>query len=472
MRRRLDLLVSMGILALATAACTKTNPHYCADAGPTFNCSTLNHDAGLESPSDAGDAVGDAVPDAIDAHADTGPEIQPPVCVLDQDCAGADAGTPACGTSDGGAKCVECTMSTHCKGAKPVCDTSAEKCVECLGAAGSGMECTAVASKSVCNGATRSCVQCLDNSKCTGIKPICDLTQKSCRACTLDSECAGIGPGICVDYDGHCAATAEVVTVQGGAGCVASGSLYCRASDAVGVLSTHPILLVKGPDPVGTIEPPLGAAPKILIVGEGNAVVGAGSGDAAGIHLQGASRFWVRDLKISGGTVGVLADTGAELHLTRCVVTQNGKGGIKTIGSSFDITNTIIAANGAGTDTGGVVWGGARLGDIPQAGTARFENNTVVDNMLIGVSCKTPYDVSTDLIHNNVGGNIANCTGALCCGAGDPDPLLDASYHLMSTSPCIDKIIPTASSVTVDIQGQPRPTSPGRLDCGADEFMP
>ncbi len=127
--------------------------------------------------------------------------------------------------------------------------------------------------------------------------------------------------------------------------------------------------------------------PSPLVVGQGGATIGAGSGDTAGVHVVGPSTFWVRDLKISGGTVGVVADMGAELHLTRCVVTRNDKGGIKTINSSFDITNTIIAANAQGDATGGINWAGARLGDVPTGGISRFENNTVVDNLQVGVSC-------------------------------------------------------------------------------------
>ncbi len=57
-----------------------------------------------------------------------------------------------------------------------------------------------------------------------------------------------------------------------------------------------------------------------------------------------------------------------------------------------------------------------------------------------------------------------------CCGTGDPDPKLDTTYHLMSGSPCIDKITATPLTLTVDIDGQSRPAPPGLLDCGADEF--
>jgi parallel beta helix pectate lyase-like protein len=483
MRRGLWLT---GLAVLALSACTKKNPNYCADAGRDLGYSCSEYDAALHEEhavevgtevgaasdasdaSDGGEVGGDAHIDVSDADA--------AMCANDNQCLTVnDGGTPACGTRNGGAACVECTMDAHCKGAKGVCDKAAQKCVECLGTeAASGPECTAVSSRSVCDKMTQSCVGCIDNSNCAAATPICDATTKSCRICAADSECTG-GPGICVDWDGHCATPAEVVTLQGGATCVASvpNASFCRSADATTALMSAPtraVLLVKGTDPVAAIDIPTGTAAKVLVVGQGGATIGAGSGDPAGVHVVGASRFWVRDLKISGGTVGVVAETGAELHLTRCVVTNNDKGGIKTSNSSFDITNTIVAANGVGSDVGGVAFGGVRLGDIPASGMSRFSNNTVVDNLQVGISCKDPaYDISTSIVHGNVGGESINCAGAMCCGAGDPDPSLDATYHLMSGSPCIGKITATMSTLTVDIDRQPRPGVGGMLDCGADE---
>jgi hypothetical protein len=320
----------------------------------------------------------------------------------------------------------------------------------------------------------QKCVECVDDSKCSDAKPICELATNKCRPCAADAECK-TAPGICVDADGHCAKATEVVTLQGGATCTPSGLLYCKASLASAALSpTTPILLVKGPGAVGEIDPPPGVAAKVLIVGKDGALVGAGTGDSAGVHLAGATEFWVRDLAVSGGTVGIAVEAAKLAHINRCVVTANGKGGIKTIDSGFDITNTIVAANLAGMDAGGLVFGGVRLGDVPAGGAARFENNTVVDNKQVGVSCKAPsYDISTNILHNNLGGDLSNCAGTLCCGAGDPDPMLDAAtYHLKTGSPCIDKLTWTAMSVSLDIDRQLRQTAPGKLDCGADELIP
>jgi hypothetical protein len=463
------------LAALGAAACTKNNPNYCPDAGAFgFNCAyaadahfpdAQDGNRPEERPevadaSDAGDAsdasdasdaadgeageVGDAAADQVDVP----PEVAP-VCQQDMDCASKDAGTAACVTPDGGAAmCVGCTDSTkHCAGtARPVCDTAAQKCVECV--------------------ASTDCL--------TTAKPVCDAATSTCRPCAADVECQGNGPGICVDWDGHCAKPDEIETLQGGAACVAAPTsfAFCQSAAAAAALASRPILLVKGPDPVAAIDVPTGAAPKILIVGQGGATIGAGLGDTAGLHLPGATRYWVRGFKISGGTTGVVADTGAELHLTRCVVTKNDKGGIKAVGASFDITNTIVAANGSGSDAMGLVFGGVRLGVTAMGATSKFVNNTVVDNLQVGISCAdSSYDVSTCVIHGNTGSDAANCAGfgpgQMCCATADPG--LDANYRLTATSSCIDRLTANAMTPATDIDGDPRPTGAGKLDCGADE---
>jgi hypothetical protein len=464
---RLQALLVTAASALAFAACTKDNPNYCANA-PLHNCLYADAHPDRMEVGDGGDAsdAGDATDGPLDAVAEA-----KPICTTDDQC-NPDGGTPACGAGDGGAAaCVECTMDKHCAGTKAVCDATAQKCVECTGS--DTMDCKGKPG-TVCKAATKTCVECTSNAQCSGTKPICDMNTNACRGCAADSECMA-SPGICVDWDGHCAAAAEVVTVQGVTGCTPSPGLFCRPNDALAARPTNGVLVVKGAEPVGMIEPLTAATPdKILILGRNGGSVAAGAGDLASLHLGGATKFWVRDLKVSGGTIGILADGSTEVHITRCTVVSNPKGGIKTSMASFEITNSIIAGSGPGIDTGGVAWGGVRLGDIPGGGFSKFANNTVVDNSSIGVSCtSSTYDVSTSIVHGNQGGDSVGCSGASCCGPTNPDPKLDANFHLTSGSPCIDQITPSMSTVTVDIDGQPRPTMlPGKLDCGADELVP
>jgi hypothetical protein len=443
---------AIGLLALALMAlgCTAPNPGYCSDAGKTHRCS----DAGTSKDAAPETNTGDGR-DAKDGPADGAvdrPMEPTPICTTDDQCP-ADGGRLACLTGDAGAPmCVECTDSMkHCKDAKkPACDTKAHVCVECV-----------------------------DNTTCVTdkVKPICDATNL-CRACRSDGECKDIGPGICVDWDGHCATAAEVVLLERNAvDCDPASSKFCTsASLAVAALTTQkPILLISGTTPVSTLEISAGVPAQILIVGRGGASIGAGPGDTAGVHVSGVRKAYVRDIKISGGTVGVLAEQGADLRLTRCTIVQNMAGGIQTRGASYDITNTIIASNDQGDATGGLVWAGARLGTVPAGGMTRFENNTVAANKATGVVCEATQQVKGTIVYGNAG--VAQTAGCapddLCCGGANTDPKLDAAYHLMMGSPCIDKITATAMSVTVDIQGQPRPPpSMGRLDCGADEYLP
>jgi len=459
----------LAVAAFASLACTVANTKYCANGGVTKTCPT---DAGSSKDADARPTEGGDSRDggeAGDTSIDLTPEAKP-ACTIDGDCA-ADGGVLlACDKSGTEAKCVQCVEAKHCTDPKkPACDIKVHQCVECVG---TGTECTADSKKSVCNVAAQQCVECIDDTKCTGTKPICDAAQKSCRSCAADAECKD-APGICVDFDGHCATNGQVVFLDRGGTCDPLQSKYCTAASAVAALTAQkPILLISGAMAVGALDLSGAAPDPVLIVGKAGTSVGAGSGDNAGVRIAGVRKAWVRDLKISGGTVGVLADQGSELHLTRCTIVGNMAGGILTNGASFDITNTIVAGNDQGDPMGGVVWAGVRLGDLPTGGKSRFENNTVVDNKQVGISCETPYDVTTNILHGNVGGESVNCGAAACCGAGNPDPKIDASYHLQVGSPCIDKIDATTLSLTIDIQGQPRPVPPaGKLDCGADEYV-
>ncbi|HET6281965.1 MAG TPA: right-handed parallel beta-helix repeat-containing protein [Polyangia bacterium] len=464
-------------LVAGVLGCTEKNPNYCAEAGLSykFRCSALNPDGSMAQDADAaidhhdadeagGDTARDLPPEVV---GDIPPEVKPP-CASDTDCAGQPGG-PACDKSGPVPLCVPCTDSAkHCTtdSKKRACDTIAHQCVECV----RNEECTIDPGKAACDTVAHQCVECVDDGRCSGTKPICELSLKTCRSCRADGECKD--PGVCVDYDGHCATSDQVVFLDKNGVCDATQFRFCAAAMAVAAVSAQrPILIINGAAAVGSIDISAAAPDPILIVGKNGAWIGAGSGDNAGIRAAGVRKLWVRDLKVSGGTVGVLAEQGADLHLTRCTITGNAVGGILTNGASFDITNTIVAINDQGDQAGGVVWAGVRLGDLPANGKGRFENNTVVDNKQIGISCKTPYDITTNIVHGNVGGESVNCGVASCCGTGNPNPMLDGAYRLTSGSPCLDKIDSTPASVTVDIQGQPRPYN-GKLDCGADEYRP
>jgi hypothetical protein len=198
-------------------------------------------------------------------------------------------------------------------------------------------------------------------------------------------------------------------------------------------------------------------------------VKGATADSSKGIVATGSSTILTLvnvTVNLAGG-LGIQVGADVRLRMNRCIVSNNPRGGIQLGTLSFDITNTVIAKNGPGTDTGGVTWGGLRInvtGTVPSS--TRFANNTVVENNAVAFSCASDVSINQSIVFGNTSGDGAGCTIAACCSAGNP--LLTSTYRLMSGSPCVDKI-DMAMSVRDDIDGEPRPTN-AKSDCGADEL--
>jgi hypothetical protein len=329
----------------------------------------------------------------------------------------------------------------------------------------------------VCEMEAGSCVQCLADSDCTApASPICDLTAHTCGPCATDSQCAAkapTGPGICMFHqDGRCATDAETIYVKSSSGCSGGGSgtraaPYCLSQDGIDAVSTQKRLVVlRGSDPLSFWSASF-SGEQVSIVGQGGASISPGS--FVGIHLISGNAY-IRGVTVaSGSSTGVVADSGTELHMDGCIVVGNNRGGVQLSSLNFEITNTVIAMNKGGTDSGGVTWGGVRISAMgPVPNTTRFLNNTVVQNGAVGISCATDVPVSGSILYGNVTGDSAGCTITACCSG---DPMLTADYQLMSTSTaCIDQLAP-AMSTAHDIDGQLRPRgASGKSDCGADEF--
>lgn len=101
---------------------------------------------------------------------------------------------------------AECNHSSDCTA------TSAPYCVDgtCAAACQLDDHCAGLAGTPFCQTASGTCVGCLDATACTADKPVCDATG-SCRACARDDECTS---GVCVDAEGRCAMSNEVVFVS------------------------------------------------------------------------------------------------------------------------------------------------------------------------------------------------------------------------------------------------------------------
>jgi hypothetical protein len=115
-------------------------------------------------------------------------------CTLTAPCANNTA-TPFCG---GDGLCQSCMAAgnaaarnlfcmTATIGARPICDTSSGRCVECTGNQDCGGSTPACKVDSG-NPSNNNCVPCTSNAQCSGTTPICNLTTNMCRGCAVATE--------------------------------------------------------------------------------------------------------------------------------------------------------------------------------------------------------------------------------------------------------------------------------------------
>jgi hypothetical protein len=510
--RRPPLATGVFLLSLSLSAssmflgCTERTPHYCdnsrnimCDKGQT--CSS-NHFCVIA------DASGDAAPtDAADAPAADAPADHPTDTTATTDSArdaGSDAGD---GAGDGAEVHTGCNANTDCTAdpSKPICQQDGGACVGCV----KSSDCNDPQAL-VCDTSVNRCVPCLMDKDCTDpTKPICDA--QACRACKADMECAAIGPGVCMAHlDGHCATDAETVYVLNqfgtpncsndplaGAGsrtlpfCYSQNGVDSTQGKAIpppdggtgddagndaseagsgGVSPDKSLVVMRGP----SLTPwSFNAANRtITVVGQSDAAIMVSG--FIGIHVSAGTVF-VRSLHVTGAagpSPAIIAD-GGELHLDRCVVDGNAKGGVLIDGAAYEVTNTVIANNLGATSTIACgAWGGVCIRNLSPGGLRRFLNNTVVMNTPVGIACGDAYPILGSIVVPVTNGQAtATCAVTSCCDPGDP-ALSTANYHLTTAStPCIDKLDPLISTA-YDIDGQPRPSpAGGRSDCGADEYV-
>lgn len=439
-----------------------------------------------------------------------------------------DAGVPFCSAQN---TCVSCAavdggVGTGCPASAPACDPSSGSCVECVqnsqcptaakgfcvqnrcqgcnaftaitgsndggtldggssadGGIGSG-PCTGAKPACATSGAAvGQCVQCVSSADCSGTTPVCNTATNTCTACTSDTQCAakGSGPGVCMFHqNGRCASDAETIYVQNSAGCSGgTGTLaspYCRSQDGINaVTAAKRVVVMRGTVALG-IWTSSSTGGQISVFGQNNATISPGVD--IGVHIISGD-VYIRGLNVQGGGVsavnaGIVVDTGATVHLDRCVISKNAGGLLVHNGAGFEIANSVFAVNQTGTGDFGA-FGGVSLGSKGTGLPGTFWFNTVVDNQQLGVVC-TSNTQSLDgvLLSGNIGGDQFHCTMPATSKSGATDirdPQLDATYHLTATSPCRDFIDMTVPHPADDIDGESRPKpATGRLDCGADEY--
>lgn len=264
------------------------------------------------------------------------------------------------------------------------------------------------------------CVECLVDGDCASKPktPICE--NQRCRACKADSECKS-GPGVCMFHqDGHCATDAETIYVKNATGCSMNGggtkdSPYCNSQDGLSAVGTRTLVVMRGPDALTEWTVPTAPVAPVTVVGQSNATVNPGA--RIGIRVSAGS-IYIRDLKVSmGSNIGVIAETGADLTMDHCTVSNNTKGGIFVDGANFDIKNTTVTGNGPSAD---LTWGGIRVQTLLGTGNAKLKLLTVQMNNPSGVSCSGPISGDGVSATQNVSGDISMTCGFMSCGAPAP----------------------------------------------------
>ena len=178
------------------------------------------------------------------------------------------------------------------------------------------------------------------------------------------------------------------------------------------------------------------------------------TGSQQGIFNDSSSNPTITNNTITGNWYGIYNKSSSNPTITNNTITGNTADGICNVSSSPTITNNTITGN---------AWDGIANWS---SSNPTITNNIVVSNGINGI-----YDDGTGApvcTYNDVWGNGAdyfNVTPGV--GSISQDPLLDGTYHLTSSSPCIDA--GTDAGVYTDMDGDSRPQGSG-FDIGADEY--
>jgi hypothetical protein len=431
-------------------------------------------------------------------------------------CAAVDASQPYCGAGD---ICVGCLVSTNCLAADPsmeICDQTDFQCRGCVANAECpsrlcGINSGLCASKDdllyVADGGTG--VACTQMDPCGSITAALAVTKVTPA---MDTIIVGAG-----DYPGTTLLEDIDATIVGdGVVNIATATLGAGI-DGVLVSGDSMVSFVNiniAPDGGAAnstaVTCDAGAGAPSLTFTEGSISGSGGIGLSAtgcALELVGATISGNDDIGVSSSTgaltitgstisgndgIGVSSSTGA-LTITGSTISGNIGGGIDISNSDFALTNNFIVTNGSG----GAAVGGVRITNAIAA-TQLLDFNTIAGNTAnVGAADATNLDcgvatsflASGNIIYGGVSTGDAlpdldpgvNCSfefsdisgGPTDNGNIDMDPLFVnvgiGDYHLMPTSPCIDKANP-ATTVTTDIDGQARPQGATSLpDMGADE---
>jgi hypothetical protein len=371
----------------ASANCTGTTP-ICGSAEKCQACATDPDCAGLNDP-------------ARGSCTSTGACVQCTAANASK-CAGT---TSVCNTTSN--KCVECLTNATCSGAAPICAIATSTCRGCANVA----DCTGFAGRTAC-AASGACVQCTDNTTCSGMTPICATGANACRKCGSDAECSTVGPGVCLT-DGHCATDAQTVYVgtvgaaicsETNAGTVQAPVCSVQAGVTLAKKNSAVVVLIRGA--LSPASANIAVASPLTIAGKSTAIISPTASPGADTLTITSGEIYLRNLTIQGSTspatgMGVKAapDPGSTvtLHIDTCAVVNHPGGGILLNGAAFDIKNTTVSNNGSGS-LGAITWGGILTNNPPSGGPMSLASVTIKDNGQVGLVCSASIAATTTFL--------------------------------------------------------------------------
>jgi hypothetical protein len=316
------------------------------------------------------------------------------------------------------------------------------------------------------------------------MKPVCGVAGK-CRGCKSHGEC--LSPSILCALDGSCHTATSVCA----AGCTCT-DLACGITGGKGKF-----VLVKGT--LSDLDLALkgnfevhGDGATLKVAGCDKLTIEGGSTIAlAGFRIVGnvkvkdtSSATLVRDDIGPSACIGVDVDKDAKVILERSVVHEHTKGGV-SVGSSYQVRNSIIVKNGTPAGVGGeTTWGGLKIAS--HSATSCMANNTIAFNSSKGsnedeaggVRCESAA-TTLDIVNTILWGNTLTKStaphqyGSKCTVSSsletDPAFVSATDYHIQKGSPAYNTGSMNLCVPLDDFDGQPR--SDGKPDIGADEIQ-
>jgi hypothetical protein len=216
--------------------------------------------------------------------------------------------------------------------------------------------------------------------------------------------------------------------VESGTGAGSAATPFCSLQKGVGSAQANSKSLVVVTGSLAQGSATASPTSPLSIVGKSSATITADTG-TDGIYIASGT-IYLRSLTVQGVTTtgsqtktGINAASGTTLYMNGCKVTNN-VGGILLNGTAFDIENTTVSNNAAGTTSVGLRWGGIRIDSLPTTGPTILNHVTIQTNAQVGLSCSAPITTSTTVLSsgNNNGSTdpadqISGC-GFTSCSAG------------------------------------------------------